>query len=155
MGLGLDRILMLRKGIADIRLLRSADKRVASQLVDLEPYRPVSSKPPVERDLSLAVSEDDDAETLGDRVRNSLGDRADDVEDLVVLGETPAEALPAAAKARLGLRDGQKNVLLRVVLRPIDHTLTSAEANVLRDRIYAALHQGDAHQWAATNHSTP
>ena len=35
MGLGLDRILMLRKGIADIRLLRSTDARVASQMRDL------------------------------------------------------------------------------------------------------------------------
>src|SRR5262249_31122441 len=39
MGLGLDRILMLRKGIDDIRLLRSSDPRVASQMIDLAPYR--------------------------------------------------------------------------------------------------------------------
>ena len=52
MGLGLDRALMLRKGIGDIRLLRSADPRVADQLLDLEPYRPVSSMPPARRDLS-------------------------------------------------------------------------------------------------------
>jgi phenylalanyl-tRNA synthetase alpha chain len=83
-----------------------------------------------------------------------LGDRANDVEDLIVLSETPASDVPPAAAARLGLRPGQKNVLLRVVLRPIDHTLTAAEANVLRDRIYGALHRGDAHQWAG-NRSTP
>lgn len=41
MGLGLDRLLMLRKGIDDIRLLRSEDPRVAGQLLDLAPYRPV------------------------------------------------------------------------------------------------------------------
>ena len=36
MGLGLDRLLMLRKGIADIRLLRcAADPRVAAQMRDL------------------------------------------------------------------------------------------------------------------------
>jgi phenylalanyl-tRNA synthetase alpha chain len=154
MGLGLDRILIVRKRVPDIRLLRSADRRVASQMLDLEPYRAVSSKPAVERDLSLAVADDDDAETLGDRVREALGDRADDIEDLVVLADTAAADVPPAAAARLGLQPGQKNVLLRVVLRPIDHTLTSAEANVLRDRIYAALHQGSAHQWAGPNHST-
>lgn len=149
MGLGLDRIVMLRKGIADIRLLRSEDPRVGSQLLDLEPYRPVSNRPPVQRDLSLAVPADVDAELLGDRVREALGDHAAYVEDLMVLDETPAPQVPRAAAARLGLQPHQKNVLLRVVLRPVDHTLTNAEANVLRDRIYAALHEGAAHQWAA------
>src|SRR5262245_31375536 len=42
MGLGLDRILMLRKGIADIRLLRSDDPRVVGQMLELGLYRPVS-----------------------------------------------------------------------------------------------------------------
>jgi phenylalanyl-tRNA synthetase alpha chain len=51
MGLGLDRILLVRKAIPDIRLLRSADRRVAGQMLDLDRYQPVSSKPPVERDL--------------------------------------------------------------------------------------------------------
>ncbi|HEY3234175.1 MAG TPA: hypothetical protein VGJ84_05635, partial [Polyangiaceae bacterium] len=43
MGVGLDRLVMLRKGIDDIRLLRSRDRRIASQMGDLSPYRPVSS----------------------------------------------------------------------------------------------------------------
>lgn len=36
MGIGLDRMLMLRKGIDDIRVLRSADPRIARQMLDLE-----------------------------------------------------------------------------------------------------------------------
>ena len=59
--MGLDRLLMLRKGIPDIRLLRSADPRVAGQMTDLEPYRPVSYLPAVTRDLSVAISVGDDA----------------------------------------------------------------------------------------------
>ncbi len=43
MGLGLDRTLMLRKGMEDVRPLRSSDPRVAGPLLDLSPYRPVSS----------------------------------------------------------------------------------------------------------------
>ena len=42
-GARLDRLTMLAKGIDDIRLLRSTDPRVAAQLADLEPYRPVGS----------------------------------------------------------------------------------------------------------------
>jgi phenylalanyl-tRNA synthetase alpha chain len=149
MGLGLDRILMLRKGLDDIRLLRSADPRIASQMLDLEPYRPVSSMPAVRRDLSLVLGEEDTPEELGDAVRAALGARADLVESVEVRSETPYGALPAAAVARLGIAPGQKNVLLRVVLRALDRTLTHEECNVLRDDIYAALHRGSSWEWAA------
>jgi len=149
MGLGLDRLLMLRKGIPDIRLLRSEDPRVSSQLRDLEPYRPVSNHPPVRRDLSIAVDGDPGEEELGDAVREALGADAAAVEAVRVLSDTPGGDLPAAARDRLGLQPGQRNLLLRVVLRPVDRTLTDAEANDLRDRIYAAVHRGSVHQWAS------
>jgi phenylalanyl-tRNA synthetase alpha chain len=55
LGLGLDRLVMLRKGIPDIRLLRSPDPAVAAQMLDLAPYRPVSSHPAARRDVSVAV----------------------------------------------------------------------------------------------------
>jgi phenylalanyl-tRNA synthetase alpha chain len=148
-GIGLDRMLMLAKGIPDIRLLRSADPRVAAQLQDLAPYRPVSRQPPVRRDLSVAVDAADDDETLGDRVREALGPDADAVEEVAVLSETRADALPPAAIARLGLRPGQRNLLIRVVLRRLDATLTDAQATDLRDRIYAAIHQGSRQQLAS------
>jgi phenylalanyl-tRNA synthetase alpha chain len=148
LGLGLDRLLMLRKGIPDIRLLRSADPRVAGQMQDLGRYRPVSAMPAVRRDLSVAVDPDEDDETLGDRIRDALGIDADCVENVAILSSTPGEDLPAAAAARLGARPGQRNLLVRVVLRPLERSLTDGEANALRDRIYAAIHQGTRHQWA-------
>ncbi len=148
MGLGLDRIVMLRKGLDDIRLLRSTDPRIAAQLRDLEPYRPVSAMPPVKRDLSLVVAGDADPETLGDEVRAVLGPRADVIETVEVVAETPYAQLPGTAVRRLGLAPDQKNVLLRVVLRALDRTLTHAECNALRDEIYAALHRGPVWEWA-------
>lgn len=149
MGLGLDRLLMLAKGIDDIRLLRSDDPRVAAQMTDLSPYRAVSHHPAVRRDLSVAVDAAATAEDLGDQVREALGDRARDVESVEVLSETPWAELPAAARARLGLEAGQKNVLLRVVLRAIDRSLTAEEANRLRDTVYASVHRGAAREWAS------
>jgi phenylalanyl-tRNA synthetase alpha chain len=149
MGLGLDRLLMLRKGIDDIRLLRAGDPRIAEQMLDLDPYRAVSSMPPVRRDLSIVVDAGTTAEELGDRVRASLGDRAQAIEAVQVVAETPYEALPPAARARLRLEPHQKNVLLRVVLRDLTRTLTHAEANELRDAIYGAVHQGAVLEWAA------
>lgn len=150
-GLGLDRMLMLRKGIPDIRLLRSEDSRVATQMIDLTPYRPVSSRPPVRRDLSVVVGAGADLsdELLGDRVRTALSDDADSVETVAVVSETSYDELPAAARARIGMHPGQRNVLVRLVLRPVDRTLTDHEANVLRDRVYAELHEGSTAQWAA------
>jgi phenylalanyl-tRNA synthetase alpha chain len=149
LGMGLDRLLMLRKGIPDIRLLRSADPRIAGQLADLAAWRPVSAMPPVPRDLSIAVDADDTVEDLGDRVREALGVHADAVEEVSVLAETPYHRLPPQAVARLGIRPAQKNLLVRVVLRHLERTLTDQDANRLRDRIYAALHGGSAHQWTA------
>jgi phenylalanyl-tRNA synthetase alpha chain len=111
-------------------------------MLDLSPYRPVSTKPAVSRDLSVAVAADATDESLGDQVREALGEASESVELVQVLSETPADELPPAAADRLGVQPGQKNVLLRVVLRNLDRTLTNIEANMLRDRIYAVLHQG-------------
>ena len=148
MGLGLDRLLMLAKGIDDIRLIRSEDPRVAAQMQDLAPYHPVSRHPAVKRDLSVAVGERIAAEELGDRVREALGARAGDVESVEVLSETWAAALPAAARERLGMRRDQKNVVVRITLRAVGRTLTDAEANRLRDEVYAAIHEGTRAEWA-------
>jgi phenylalanyl-tRNA synthetase alpha chain len=136
------------KGIPDIRLLRSADPRIADQMRDLARYQPVSSMPPITRDLSVAVAEDEDEETLGDRVRDALGGDAPCVEEVRVLSATACDRLPASAVRRLGARPGQKNLLVRVVLRDLEKTLTNEAANSLRDRIYLAIHQGTEYQWA-------
>jgi phenylalanyl-tRNA synthetase alpha chain len=149
MGIGLDRMLMLRKGIGDIRALRSADPRVAGQMHDLEPYRPVSAQPPIRRDLSIAVAADTTREELGDRARQALGSRCAAIEAIEVVSETRYADLPAAARERLGIGRAQKNVLLRIVIRDLEHTLTAVEANALRDAIYEVLHEGSVHWWAS------
>jgi phenylalanyl-tRNA synthetase alpha chain len=143
-GLGLDRLVMLRKDIPDIRLLRSGDPRVAAQMLDLGPYRPVSSHPPARRDVSVAVRAGTTPEELGDRVRRALGPDARLVEEITVRSTTPAAALPAAARARLEIRPDEVNVLLRMVLRDLDGSVPGAVANDLRDRVHAALHHAGA-----------
>jgi phenylalanyl-tRNA synthetase alpha chain len=148
LGMGLDRLLMLSKRIPDIRLLRSGDPRVACQMYDLARYRPASLMPAVTRDLSVAVAGHDDEETLGDRVRDALGTDARCVEEVRVLSATAYGQLPAAAIGRLGAKPGQRNLLVRVILRDLDKTLTREAANALRNRIYQALHQGTVYQWA-------
>ena len=51
--------------------------------------------------------------------------------------------LPEVARKRLGIRPGQVNLLVRMVLRALDRTMTDRDANLLRDRIYRAVHAGD------------
>lgn len=153
LGMGLDRLLMMKKGVPDIRLLRSSDPRITTQMDDLNPYRQVSSMPGIRRDMSVAVDADDTAEDLGDRIRNALGKAADVVEEVSLLSETSYGVLPSAARQRLGISEHQKNVLVRVVLRSLDRTLTDDEANILRDRIYSAVHQGSASLWASESRS--
>jgi phenylalanyl-tRNA synthetase alpha chain len=148
LGMGLDRLLMLAKHIPDIRLLRSGDPRIARQMLDLTRYQPVSPMPAITRDLSVAVCADEDEETLGDRVRDALGADASMVEEVRILSATAYPQLPASAIERLGARPGQLNLLVRVVLRDLDKTLTNQAANAMRDRIYRALHQGTEHQQA-------
>jgi phenylalanyl-tRNA synthetase alpha chain len=151
MGIGLDRAVMLRKGIGDIRLLRSDDPRVAEQMCDLEAYREVSAQPPARRDMSIACAPGSTDEDLGDRVRGALSaEQAEWIEEVAVAARTPAAELPAAARERIGIADDQENLLVRVVLRHPTRSLAKAEANALRDRIYAALHEGAEWEWAVT-----
>jgi phenylalanyl-tRNA synthetase alpha chain len=150
MGLGLDRASMLRKHVPDIRLLRSGDPRVASQMLDLQPYRPVSAQPATRRDLSVARPPGADAEALGDLVRSALGaDEVGWIEEVALLSRTPACELPDSARRRMGIASDQENLLVRVVLRHPTRALTKPEANRLRDRVYAALHAGACHEWSA------
>lgn len=137
MGLGLDRILMLRKEIPDIRLLRNDDPRIASQMQDLATYRPTSRHPAAIRDISIMAHENDDAETLGDRIRALVPE--DVIEEITILSETPTDQLPAHVQERLEALPGQKNVLLRVTMRAPERTLTDRETNEIRDRLLQGL----------------
>jgi phenylalanyl-tRNA synthetase alpha chain len=151
MGLGLDRAAMLRKGIDDIRMLRERDPRVAVQMRDLEPYRPPSSQPPARRDLSLAARPGLDDVEVGERVRDALGDEAAWVEEVAIVSRTAWTELAPAARERIGIGEDQENLLVRVVLRHPARSLPRPEANALRDRIYAALHEGGRSVWATSS----
>ena len=136
-GWGLDRILMLRKGVPDIRLLRNADPRIAEQMLDLGEYRPISRHPAAIRDISIMACESEDIETLGDQIRALTPE--DVIEEITILGETRTEDLPEHVQERLEARPGQKNVLIRVTMRAPERTLTDRETNEIRDRLLQGL----------------
>ena len=143
MGIGLDRLVMLIKGIDDIRLLRSRDPRIARQMLTLDAYEPVSNQPATHRDMSICVA-DPDLELLGDRIRNVLGERAGWVENVELLQASDYAAVPEKARERLGMSRGQQNLLIRVTLRSLDGSISKEEANHIYDLVYAELHEGTA-----------
>ncbi|KAB0496311.1 PheS-related mystery ligase SrmL [Pseudomonas vancouverensis] len=142
LGMGLDRLTMLRKGIPDIRLLRDQNERVQAQMHDLNPWNPVSRLPSIARDISLAVSPGLSEELLTEKMLLAAGDCSGWIEEMQVKGRWTFSNLPVQASERLGLMPGQENVLLRVVLRDCSRSITNAEANALYAKIQAALHEG-------------
>jgi phenylalanyl-tRNA synthetase alpha chain len=142
LGMGLDRLTMLRKGIPDIRLLRDQNVRVQAQMHDLNPWAPVSRLPSIARDISLAVTPGLSEEVLTERMLLAAGDCAAWIEEMQVKGRWQIPDLPNQAIERLGLLPGQENVLLHVVLRDCSRSITTAEANALYAKIQSALHEG-------------
>ncbi|MCW8278487.1 hypothetical protein IMF27_25450 [Pseudomonas sp. PCH199] len=142
LGMGLDRLTMLRKGIPDIRLLRDQNERVQAQMHDLNPWTAVSRLPSIARDISLAIAPGLSEEVLTERMLLAAGDCSDWIEEMEIKGRWQCSELPVQAIERLGLLPGQENVLLRVVLRDCSRSITTAEANALYARIQAALHEG-------------
>jgi phenylalanyl-tRNA synthetase alpha chain len=118
---------------------------------DLAPYRPPSAQPPARRDLSVAAAPGLDDVELGERVRDALGHEAAWVEEARVLSRASWDDLPHVARARIGMRPDQENLLVRVVLRHPSRSLPRAEANGLRDRIYTALHEGGESMWSTSS----
>ncbi len=143
LGMGLDRLTMLRKGIPDIRLLRDQNVRVQAQMHDLNPWSAVSRLPSIARDISLAVTPGLSEEVLTERMLQAAGDNADWIEEMQVKGRWGFSDLPVQAIERLGLLPGQENVLLRVVLRDCSRSITTHEANALYASIQSALHEGE------------
>ena len=142
LGMGLDRLTMLRKGIPDIRLLRDPNERVQAQLHDLLPWKAVSRLPSISRDISLAVTAGLSEEVLTEKMLLAAGDNAAWIEEMHIKGRWAMADLPVQAIERLGLLPGQENVLLRVVLRDCSRSITTSEANALYERIQSALHEG-------------
>ena len=139
MGVGLDRLVMLLKGIDDIRILRSEDPRIKQQMTNLDPYQSVSKYPPVRQDLSVSVSQEINEEDICEAIKDALGDNSDVVEEITIVSETNYDRLPAKAIERLGIIPGQKNMLIRVILRSHERSLTHEEANEIRNKMYRAI----------------
>ncbi|WP_315791744.1 hypothetical protein [Fischerella sp. JS2] len=139
-GWGLDRLAMLVKGIDDIRFLRSPHPRIAAQMTNLEPYRPVSNQPSISRDMSIVTPVDTELEDICEQIIEALGNDAELLESVDVLSETHYHQLPPQAIQRLSMQPHQKNLLVRMTLRSLHSSITNSKANILRDLVYQKIH---------------
>lgn len=151
MGIGLDRMVMLIKGIDDIRILRSEDIRIKHQMTNLDPYHLVSKYPPIRQDISVSVSQKTNEEDICEIIKDASGDNSNIIEEITIMSETNYDHLPVKAIERLGIRPGQKNMLIRVVLRSHERSLTHEEANEMRNKIYRAVDQSETGGYLANN----
>lgn len=149
LGMGLDRMCMLRKGVPDIRRLDDPDPRAAAQCLDLAPWKGWSVQPGCSRDISVATSAGLDAERVVDVAARALS-RPEWLEGIDVVGHWGVSELPEAAKAKLGMSQEQENWLLRLRMRdwksPIDKALADEQARLAWD----ALHEGSSLMYRPT-----
>jgi len=141
MGIGLDRSVMIRKNIDDIRILRSKDPRIVDQMSNLEPYKPVSNFPLIKKDLSVAVDKSIDIELIGDLVRTNVKN-VEWIEEIIIKSETNYEDLPIHVSERLGMESTMKNILIGLKIRSIDRNLTTSEVNEVVEDLYLKIHSG-------------
>lgn len=141
MGIGLDRSVMIRKNIQDIRILRNEDPRIKSQMLNLEPYKQVSVYPSVSSDISIAVMKDVDNEMLGDDIRHNVPN-SDWIEEISIKSETMYEELPVHVSQRLGMEPDMKNLLIHIKMSALDRTLSKDDVNQIIKSLYGKVHRG-------------
>lgn len=138
-GIGLDRLVMTLKGISDVRYLRSTNPKIATQMQNLEPYHEVSNQPAISRDLSYCVPVEYVEEDINEDIRQALGDQVGVLESVEIIQETTYDELKSAARDKLGAGKSQKNILVRIILRHLERSLTNTEANSLYKQIYSRV----------------
>ena len=142
LGMGIERLIMARKNLPDIRLIRSVDPRVIKQMTNMEAFKNVSDQPAISRDMSYVVGKNDTEEDICEMIREAFGDKSDLLEEVKIMERTPFEKLHPKAVEKLGATAEQDNVLVRIILRHPDKTLTKEEAAELYTMAYPKLHQG-------------
>lgn len=144
LGLGLERLVMIVKDIDDIRILYDKRELIQNQMYDLKKYKEVSRQPSIQRDLSIAIDENINEEEITEMITMGLhSETLEVIETIKLLNETTYSEMPAIGIERLGMRVGQKNVLLRVVLRDLLVSIEREKANSIYNEIYALIHKGE------------
>ncbi|MCL4278839.1 MAG: hypothetical protein KJZ60_04025 [Ignavibacteriaceae bacterium] len=142
LGMGVERLIMARKNLPDIRLIRSTDPRILKQMFDMKEFKPVSDQPAITRDMSYCINKDDTEEDICEAIKDAFGNESELLEQVEILERTPFEKLSTIAREKLGALEDQDNVLVKIILRHPDKTLTKEMANELYNNAYPKLNKG-------------
>jgi len=142
LGMGLDRLVMIIKGINDIRVLRSSDPRIKQQLTNLDKFVAVSDQPPTTRVLSYSTSKDRTEEDVCEQIRDGLGANVVFLER-IEYNEIPYDSLPERARQNLGIRPDQKNIVVTLTFRSLTESLPKPRVNDWVQQLYPKLNEGE------------
>lgn len=141
LGMGLDRLVMLVKRISDIRVLRSPDPRIAKQMRNLKVYTPVSNQQVAKRTLSFTSNIGLTEEDVCESIQDAMGGNVRFLEE-VGYKEFAFNDLPEHVCERLGMTEGQKNVVVELSFRSLEGTMPRHTVNAWMQDIYPVLNQG-------------
>ena len=142
MGWGLDRLVMIKKQLPDIRLLRDPLPSIAQQMEHLKIWQPVSRQPHASRQISVLRGNESE-ESLVEEILNAAKGNASRIQEITVVSTTLVEDLPAVAQQRLGpMHPQQNNVLIKIVWQDEATSLARDDVNIWTRDIYKAIHRG-------------
>lgn len=142
MGWGLDRLVMIKKQLPDIRLLRDPLPAIAQQMDTLQMWQPVSRQPHASRQISI-LRDNESEESLVEEILNAAKQNAHRIQEITVVSSTLVEDLPAIARQRLGaIHSKQNNLLIKIVWQDQAHSLSRDNVSAWTTDIYKAIHQG-------------
>lgn len=123
-GFGVERLVMLKMNIPDIRILWSEDPRITSQFTSMDiQYQPVSKFPMTYRDISFIINKTESLNNYYDIVRDYAGSL---VEEVSLLDKYENEEKFGPNKI---------SYTFRTVYRSPERTLTNDEVNEIQDKI--------------------
>jgi len=129
-GFGLERLAMIKMEISDIRIFWSNDKRITSQLKDLNSrFQEVSKYPMTYRDISFVVDKNTSLNNYYEIIRGCAGDLVEEVSQLDKYEN----------KEKFG--ENKISYTFRTVYRSNERTLTNDEINELQALIEARTKQ--------------
>lgn len=124
MGLGLDRLVMLKKKIDDIRILYSKHPEIHSQMLNLSKYQTVSNQPILKQKVSLIVPTSSTIESITSTIVDSLEEDENIIKDIKLDSIWEYYDIPIKARKKLNLSINHKNIILEIQYQSLHYTLT-------------------------------
>jgi len=133
MGIILERSVMIRKQLPDVRLIRSNDSEIEAQMYDLNVYSSPNPEFCYSRDISISVPESS-AGTIGELIEKYVKVNLDCRAVVTTRSITRYDDLTPQVRKRNGMSKDQVNILLTIIFR-LTYSQTKKDINRMRDQV--------------------